>query len=113
MKKPLLILRLLLTFIFEVIKANIQVALWIPRSNAHLRPAFIRIPLTIRHELGLVSLAQMITLTPGTLSLEFTPEHDFLLVHVIHAPDPEAVIREIKDVFERPLIEIFGEGGTT
>lgn len=109
MRRAWLILRLTFVFAVEMVRASLQVALWIVRSNDNLRPAFVRLPLDLKSEIGLVSLAQMITLTPGTLSLEFSPDHDYLLMHVMHAPDPDAVAREIKRVFEHPLMVILGE----
>ena len=48
-----------------------------------------------------------ITLTPGTLSCDLSQDRDALLVHCLHAPDPEAVLEEIKTRYEARLKEIF------
>ncbi len=113
MKRLSIILRLIAVFIVELIKANIEVALWILKPNSQLRPAFVAIPLDLKNESALVVFAQMITLTPGTLSLEFTPDRDELLIHVIHTLDPAATVMGLKKSFEAPLMQIFGESGGT
>ncbi|MBX3019479.1 MAG: Na+/H+ antiporter subunit E [Bdellovibrionaceae bacterium] len=103
------LVKLTFVFAYEMVRASLQVALWIVKPNERLCPAFVQLPLDLKSENGLVTLAQMITLTPGTLSLEFSPDHDYLLMHVMHAPDPDLVIQDIKRTFERPLMKICGE----
>lgn len=104
-----LVVKLMFVFAYEMVRASLQVALWIVKSNDRLCPAFAKLPLDLKNETALVALAQMITLTPGTLSLEFSPDRDYLLLHIMHAPDPDAALREIKEVFEKPLMRICGE----
>lgn len=106
-----LALVLFLVFVKEVIKANIDVAVWIFKSNEKLRPGFLKMPLDLKNENALVILAQMITLTPGTISLDFSPDRKVLWIHVLHTDNPAQSIADIKAVFERPLQKIFNEMG--
>jgi multicomponent K+:H+ antiporter subunit E len=52
-------------------------------------------------------LAGIITLTPGTLTVDISPDRRTLVIHCLHAPDPQAVIDSIRERYERPLAEIF------
>lgn len=94
--------------IWDIIVANIQVA-WIVISvpNAKLKPAWIVVPLELKEPEAITMLAGTITLTPGTVSADLSDAGHSLLVHVLHTDDPDAVRDEIKERYERRLLEIF------
>ena len=94
--------------IWDIIVANIQVA-WIVLSvpNSKLKPAWIVVPLKLKQPEAITILAGTITLTPGTVSADLSDEGHSLLVHVLHTDDPDGVRDEIKDRYERRLLEIF------
>lgn len=94
--------------IWDIIIANIQVA-WIVLTvpNAKLKPAWIVVPLELKQPEAITVLAGTITLTPGTVSADLSNEGHSLLVHVLHTDDPDGVRDEIKDRYERRLLEIF------
>lgn len=94
--------------IWDIILANIQVA-WIVISvpNAKLKPAWIVVPLELKQPEAITLLAGTITLTPGTVSADLSDEGHSLLVHVLHTDDPDGVRDEIKERYERRLLEIF------
>ena len=94
--------------ILEIIKANFSVAaivLFTPRRA--LRPAWITVPLDLRQPEAITALACTITLTPGTVTCDLSEDGHALLVHCLHAPDPAAVLDEIKTRYEARLKEIF------
>ncbi|KNG94553.1 Na+/H+ antiporter subunit E [Pseudaestuariivita atlantica] len=97
-----------LVVIWDILVANIQVA-WIVISvpNARLTPAWIVVPLELKKPEAITVLAGTITLTPGTVSADLSDEGHSLLVHVLHTDDPDAVRDEIKQRYERRLLEIF------
>jgi len=94
--------------IWDIMVANVQVA-WIVISvpNAKLKPAWIVVPLELRQPEAITVLAGTITLTPGTVSADLSDEGHSLLVHVLHTNDPDSVRDEIKNRYERRLLEIF------
>ena len=94
--------------IWDILVANVQVA-WIVLTvpNAKLKPAWIVIPLELKHPEAITILAGTITLTPGTVSSDLSDEGHSLLVHVLHTDDPDGVRDEIKSRYERRLLEIF------
>ncbi|MGB3245879.1 MAG: Na+/H+ antiporter subunit E [Sulfitobacter sp.] len=93
---------------WDILVANVQVA-WIVLTvpNSKLRPAWIVIPLELRHPEAISVLAGTITLTPGTVSADLSDEGHSLLVHVLHTDDPDAVADEINTRYQRRLKEIF------
>jgi multisubunit Na+/H+ antiporter MnhE subunit len=96
-------LRLLRDFVKEVVMANLQVAWIIVQPRMPIRPAFIVLPLALRDDLQITALAGMITLTPGTLTVDVAPDRSALYVHCLAAADPDAVRAQIKRRFEGPL----------
>ncbi|MEM9425689.1 MAG: Na+/H+ antiporter subunit E [Pseudomonadota bacterium] len=94
--------------IYDIIIANLEVA-WIVLTvpNAKLKPAWIVVPLELKQPEAITVLAGTITLTPGTVSADLSAEGHSLLVHVLHTDDPDSVRDEIKQRYERRLLEIF------
>ncbi|RDW12944.1 Na+/H+ antiporter subunit E [Paracoccus thiocyanatus] len=94
--------------LWDIARANFTVArivLFMPRRA--LQPAWIAVPLDLRHPEAITALAATITLTPGTVSCDLSEDGRALLVHAMHAPDPDAVLDEIKTRYEARLKEIF------
>lgn len=107
-RKPLHTLRYALLVVWDIIVANFEVALLVIGRNKKLAPAFIAVPLDIRHEFPITILASTVSLTPGTVSAEVSEDNQWLYVHVLHMTDKDALISLIKQRYERPLMEIFG-----
>lgn len=89
-------------FIVELAASALRVARLVlrPDLNAHIRPAIIAFPLSVTRDAEITLLANLITLTPGTLSVDVSEDRRFLYIHAIHVTDREAFIREIADGFE-------------
>lgn len=106
--RPLKAAAYLLLVLWDIVKANVEVTrlvLFVP--NRDFRPAWICVPLDLTRPEAITALAATITLTPGTLSCDLSEDHRCLLVHCLHAPDPEAVVADIKARYESRLKEIF------
>jgi multicomponent K+:H+ antiporter subunit E len=97
-----------LLVLWDVIVANIQVAriiLFMP--NDRIRSAWIPIPIDLRTPEAIALLSGTITMTPGTLTADMSGCGRVLLIHALHAPDPDAVRDGIKARYETPLKRIF------
>ena len=94
--------------IYDVIVASLRVARAVLGPVSRLRPGFAHVPLDLTTDVGITVLAQIITLTPGTLSADLTPDRRTLIVHYLDEADADAVVAEIKSRYEKPLLEIFG-----
>jgi multicomponent K+:H+ antiporter subunit E len=94
--------------LWDVIVANFQVAyiiLFMPPDR--IRSAWITIPLDLRAPEAITLLAGTITMTPGTLTADMSSCGRALLVHCLHAPDPDATRDDIKSRYEARLKRIF------
>lgn len=107
LRKPLMLLRYIAMLFWDIILANLTVARLILGPTARLRPAFIRLPLELRNEFAIVMLANTISLTPGTVCADLSPDRRTLLIHGLDVEDPEQAIARIKQRYEKPLQEIF------
>jgi multisubunit Na+/H+ antiporter MnhE subunit len=102
------ILVFMLIYLREVVLSTWRIAVMVLRPRLDLKPQFVEVPLDLQGEMPRFLLACLISMTPGSLSVGVNPERGLMMVHLLDAPDPEAAIREIKDVLEQPLIRIFG-----
>jgi multicomponent K+:H+ antiporter subunit E len=101
------IARLGLVVLRDIVVSNIDVARRVLGPEAAIRSRFVWVPLSIRDPHGIVALAGIITMTPGTLSSELSEDRRGLLVHALHCEDEAALVADIKTRYERPLMEIF------
>jgi multicomponent K+:H+ antiporter subunit E len=106
-KQPLTIIVLTLIVFYDIVKSNITVALLILGPERNITPAFVWVPLDVTDPTAKTALAGIITMTPGTLSSDFSDDGKFLLVHSLNVTDQDALIAEIKERYEAPLKEIF------
>ncbi|BFM21233.1 Na+/H+ antiporter subunit E [Gilvimarinus japonicus] len=107
LSSPLLAMRFIFLVLWDIIIANMQVAVLILSSREKLQPAFMKIPLELKQDFTITLLANTISLTPGTVTVDLQMEEGYLLVHSLHVTDVDAAIAEIKRRYEAPLKEIF------
>ncbi len=93
-------------FLWELLKANLQVAYDVVTPTFYMRPGIVRVPLEAETNLEITLLANLITLTPGTLSLDVSDDRKVLYVHAMYLKDKQAFIDDIKNGFEKRLLEI-------
>jgi len=104
------VIRLAAVVLRDIVVSNIDVAKRVLGPEAAIASRFVWITLRIRDPHGIVALASIITMTPGTLSSDLSPDRKHLLVHVLHCPDDAAqaaLIADIQSRYENPLMEIF------
>ncbi len=108
LRAPLKVAEYILIVLWDIVVANVIVArIILFKSNAERQPNWVTIPLELRRPEAITVLAGTITMTPGTLTADLSAEGHSLLIHCLDAPDPEAVRDEIKERYERRLMEIF------
>lgn len=99
--------RMLLVAMGDIVRSNIEVAMQVLGPESRIHPGFIWVPLDIANIHGIAVLSSMISLAPGTVSAALSEDRQYLLVHVLHLDDPQALIAQIKIRYETPLMEIF------
>ena len=96
-------------FLWECFKANLDVAYRVLHPRLPINPGIVKVKTTLKSDTALTFLANSITLTPGTLSVDIDTDNGVLYVHWINvkAKDVEAATKIIVERFEGILRKIF------
>lgn len=95
----------LIWFFYKLVQANFLVAWEVVTPRHYMRPGIIAVPVRSRTNLEITLLANVISLTPGTLSIEVSEGHDILYVHALHIRTPEELRRQVL-TFEDKLLGV-------
>lgn len=98
---------LLLFFLRELVVANIHVAWLVLRPGHHIRPGIVALPLDTKEDMAILLLANLITLTPGTLSLDVSPDKTTLYVYTLDADNAEQFKEKLRTGMERKVQQVF------
>jgi multicomponent Na+:H+ antiporter subunit E len=93
-------------FLRELVVANIQLAGLVLKPRLDIQPGVVAVPLDARTNLEITLVANLIALTPGTLSLELSPDGRVLYVHGIDVRDGKEFVRKIKSGMEARALEV-------
>jgi multicomponent Na+:H+ antiporter subunit E len=93
-------------FLYEMLKANFQVAYEVMTSNLHMKPGIVKMELEARTDLEITLLANLISLTPGTLVIDVSDDRKVMYIHGMYLEDRAKFIESIKSGLEKPLLNI-------
>lgn len=96
---------MVLYFIWELLKANWAVGLMVMNPKVKLTPGILAMPLRLDEPGRIALLANMITLTPGTITIDVAKDYNTLYIHCIDASDPEGVLASCRR-FEDLIMEV-------
>ncbi len=101
-------------FLWEMLKANIEVAYRVVHPRLPIKPGIVKVRTSLQSDIAMTLLANSITLTPGTMSVDVDQDNSVLYVHWIdvRSPDIESATRNIVERFEKILQKIFEERPT-
>ncbi|MBX3395386.1 MAG: Na+/H+ antiporter subunit E [Phycisphaerae bacterium] len=99
-------IKLMLYFLKDLVISNLRVAYDILTPTYHMRPGIIAVPLDASTDLEITTLSNLITLTPGTLSLDISSDRKVLYIYTMFVEDRDAIVREIKNGMERRVLEV-------
>lgn len=105
--KPLKLAKLMLIVLGDILLNNFRVAKLHLGPTSALRPAFLEVPIDLQNDTAISILVSIVSTTPGTISADLSGNKRSLLVHGLDVPDPDEIIREIKERYEAPLKEIY------
>lgn len=95
-------------FLWELLTANVDVAYRVLAPSMPIDPHVIELPLRVESDLAITTIANSITLTPGTLAMDYDPDRNSLYVHAIWGKNREAVVGPIRK-WEDYALRIFDE----
>lgn len=96
----------MLYFLYEFLKANIQVAYDVVTPRYFMRPGIVKYPMDAKSDLEITIFTNLISLTPGTLILDVSDDKKVVYIHVMYLTDREDFIRHIKNGMEKKLLDI-------
>lgn len=92
-------------FLYELVKSNLEVMWDVLTPELKAQPGIVAVPLDAETDVEIMLLANMISLTPGTLSLDVSPDRKTLYVHAMYIDDPDETRAALKEGMERNLLE--------
>jgi multicomponent Na+:H+ antiporter subunit E len=99
-------------FLWELVLANLRLALDVATPRYQMTPGIIQLPLDVSSDAEILLLAALINLTPGSVALDVSADRRVMYVHVMYIRTPAAARAEIKDGFERRVIDLLrGQSG--
>lgn len=100
-------IRLVAVVLWDIFMASIDVAKLVLGPTRRIKPAFIEVPLDMQDPFVGTLLASIVSLTPGTVSIDIDRSRWVLQVHALNVNDSTDIIHSIKTRYEKPLKEIF------
>ncbi|WP_173931113.1 Na+/H+ antiporter subunit E [Chelativorans sp. Marseille-P2723] len=101
------IVALTLLFLYELVMSAVRVAIVVLSPRMQIKPGIFAYPLKVERDFEITLLANMITLTPGTLSVDVSEDRKMLYVHALDCSDPDQLRQDIAEGFERRIMEAF------
>ena len=98
-------IKLVIMFHYELIVSSLAVAADVLTPKHRARPAILEMPLDVKSDTGILLVTNLISLTPGTLSIDVTEDRKTLIIHAMFADDPKGLIKSLKDGMERWVID--------
>lgn len=108
MRRALAAAELLLRFLACVLTSGLRTALVIARVRRRPPPGFVRMRFAPMSETGAALLGSLITLTPGSTTIDIDMEAREIVMHLLDASDAEQAVAGIRRQFERNLVTLFG-----
>ena len=99
------LIRLTVYFLWELLVSSLQVAWDVLTPTHRSRPGIIAVPIEAKTDLEITTLANLVSLTPGTLSLDLSSDQKTLYVHAMFVDDPENIRLAIRKGMERHVLE--------
>ncbi|MFD1769713.1 Na+/H+ antiporter subunit E [Sphingobacterium suaedae] len=100
------IINFIFYFVYELIKANVQVAFDVVTPKYFFKPGIVKYPLHAKTDFEINLLTTMLSLTPGTLILDISEDKKTIYIHVMYLTDPEKFVAQTKTGLERRLLAI-------
>ena len=105
-RKSAVLVRFAAFYVVEIVRANIRVAIDVATPTSHSHPAIVAVPMEARTPAEITLLSSLITMTPGSLSVDVADDRSVIYVHSMFVEDVEEFRRSIKDDLEARVLEL-------
>lgn len=100
------ILTFFLYFLYDLLKANMEVAKDVVTPNYNMQPGIIKYEMDAKTDFEITMLANMVAITPGTLVIDISKDKKYMYIHGMYLKDKEKFIKNLKERTEKKLLEI-------
>ncbi|WP_240376521.1 Na+/H+ antiporter subunit E [Bacillus piscicola] len=100
------IIKLLLIFLKELLMSTLEVAKLVLKPSLDIQPGIFAMDIDLKEDWEITVLSSLITLTPGTLVVDISPDNKTLYIHAIDLPDAEEARRDIDHSFVKAIKEV-------
>ncbi len=100
------IIYLIFLFIRELISSNFDIVKLVYKPKLEFEPGIFAMPTELKSNWEITLLANLISLTPGTLSVAISGDNTHIYIHAMHIDDIEDEIHSIKNTFEKAISEV-------
>ncbi len=97
----------ILYYLKELVLSSLYVAWDIITPKDLMRPGFVEVPIDLKNETAIIALANLISMTPGSLTVDMTPDKKKIYIHAMYLYDKELFIKKIKGELENKIRLIF------
>ncbi|MEM1059128.1 MAG: Na+/H+ antiporter subunit E [Verrucomicrobiota bacterium] len=101
--------RFLVYYVWEIILSNLKVAYDIVTPDYFMKPGVVAVPLTVKSDFQIFLVANFITMTPGTLSMDVSNDKKTLYVHAMYIDDETEIKQSLKNGIEAAVIRLFAD----
>ncbi|EAD5298993.1 TPA_asm: Na+/H+ antiporter subunit E [Listeria monocytogenes] len=101
------LIKLVFRFLHDLIVSTVHVSRIVLKKDMNIRPGIFRYDTTLETDWEVTMLALLITLTPGTLSIDISDDYKTIYVHSLHVPNIEEEIATIRKSYEGAIMEVF------
>jgi len=105
-KKIYYVIEFVFYYFFKLVQSNLYIAYDILTPNLKSSPGFVSVPLIIKSSFGLLIFSNLLSMTPGTLTIDISQDRKEILVHVLYSKNKEAVMFEINKT-QQKIKQIF------
>ena len=95
------ILTFLVFYVSKVIQANFELAYYLLSPRLNMKPGILKIPVHLKHNQAILLLINLISMTPGTLTMDLSEDKRHIYVHFLFLSNEEKKVKEIENLESR------------
>lgn len=91
----------------EILFSSLFVAWDIVTPKDYTKPGIVEVPVDLKNEMAILAFANLVSMTPGSLTVDLSSDRKKMYVHVMYLYDKEAYIKKTKEQLEKRIQRIF------
>lgn len=100
-KKIYYIVEFVVFYLVKLVQANIYIAWDILTPKMHTKPAFMEVPVTLKSNLGLLLFSNLLSMTPGSLSMDITEDRKKVIIHVLYYSTDDIMLKDLMGIQDK------------